>query len=88
MKRRRRYLSEGSTWQKNAVSWIDSDQARLEELKKGWYGRCVYFCDNDVVDHQSVNMELDDGAIVTLVMQGQSDIEGRTMQWDGTRATL
>ncbi len=84
----RRYLHEGSTWQRNAVTWIDSDDARLQELKDGWYGRCVYFCDNDVVDHQSVNMELDDGTIVSLVMQGQSDIEGRTMRWDGTKATL
>ncbi|MYI41291.1 MAG: hypothetical protein F4063_05025 [Chloroflexi bacterium] len=41
-----------------------------------------------MVDHQSVNMELDDGATVTLVMNGQSDIEGRTMRWDGTKATL
>jgi predicted dehydrogenase len=33
-------------------------------------------------------MELEDGTTVTLVMNGQSDEECRTMRWDGTKATL
>lgn len=36
------------------------------ELKEGRYGRCAYFCDNDVTDHQSVMMEMDDGAVVSM----------------------
>ncbi|MCY4145336.1 MAG: Gfo/Idh/MocA family oxidoreductase, partial [Chloroflexi bacterium] len=84
----KRYAQDGVDWPQNAVTWVPSKEARLQELKTGWYGRCVYFCDNDVVDHQSVNMEMDDGTTVTLVMNGQSDIEGRTMRWDGSKATL
>ncbi len=83
------YAKDGFAWPLNAVSWIPTKEARLEALRTGWYGRCVYHCDNDVVDNQTVNMELEDGATVTLVMNGQGDDEEcRTMRWDGTKATL
>lgn len=82
------YARAGHGWPLNAVSWVPTSEARLDALHTGWYGRCVYHCDNDVVDHQTVNMELDDGATVTLVMNGQGDEECRTMRWDGTEATL
>lgn len=84
----RRYARDGEGWPQNAVSYIPTGAARLEQLKTDWYGRCVYLCDNDVVDHQTVNMELEDGTTVTLVMNGQGDEESRTMRWDGTKATL
>lgn len=84
----RRYARDGEGWPLNAVSYVPTGAARLERLKTDWYGRCVYRCDNDVVDHQTVNMEMEDGATVTLVMNGQSDEECRTMRWDGAKATL
>ena len=82
------YARDDDGWPQNAVSYAPSREKRLEALKTGWYGRCVYHCDNDVVDHQTVNMEMEDGATVTLVMNGQGDEECRTMRWDGTKATL
>ena len=82
------YVRDGAGWPQNAVSYIPTKDARLEKLKTEWYGRCVYHCDNDVVDHQTVNMELEDGTTVTLVMNGQGDEECRTVRWDGTKATL
>jgi predicted dehydrogenase len=82
------YVKDTNGWPYNAVTIIPSAEARLEELKTGWYGRCVYKCDNDVVDHQVVNMELEDGTTVTLTMNGQGNQEGRTMRFDGTKATL
>jgi predicted dehydrogenase len=82
------YVSDVDGWPFNALSYETTKEARLEALKTGPYGRCVYFCDNDVVDHQTVNMELEDGTTVTLTMQGQGNEECRTMRYDGTQATL
>ena len=82
------YARDGDGWPHNYVSYVPNREVRLEQLKEDWYGRCVYLCDNDVVDHQTVNMELEDGTTVTLVMNGQGDEECRSMRYDGTKATL
>ncbi len=38
------------------------------ELHEGRYGRCVYHCDNDLVDNQSVMMRMCDGVIISLII--------------------
>ena len=39
-----------------------------EALKTSPYGRCVYRCDNDVVDHQIVSMEMESEVTVNFSM--------------------
>ena len=86
---RRIYLNMNNTgWPITVITDDLSYEGRLRALQEGPYGRCVYYCDNDVVDHQIVNMELESGTSVVLVMHGHSHEEARTMRYDGTRATL
>ena len=81
-------LEEPKVWPFTVLSPDVTRAGRRQALEEGPYGRCVYRCDNDVVDHQMVTMELESGTSVVLVMHGHSNEECRTMRYDGTRATL
>ena len=84
-----RNLTEYSGWPRSTITeQPQNDKAVLEALKTGPYGRCVYHCDNNVVDHQVVSMIFPSGITATLTMHGHSHQEGRTLRVDGSRATL
>lgn len=44
-------------WPVSVITEDVSEAGRLKALREGPYGRCVYHCDNDVVDHQVLAME-------------------------------
>lgn len=75
-------------WPVHVITDDLSPEGRLAALRSGPYGRCVYTAGSDVVDHQTVNMELASGATVTLTMHGHSNEEHRSMRYDGTRGTI
>jgi predicted dehydrogenase len=51
------------------------------------YGRCVFQCDNDVVDHQVVNLEYESGATVSFNMSAFNS-GGRKIRVMGTKGEL
>ncbi|MBP1993912.1 Gfo/Idh/MocA family protein [Paenibacillus eucommiae] len=59
-----------------------------EALQGGQFGRCVYRCDNNVVDHQVVNMEFDSGATASFTMSGFTHDCSRTIQIMGTHGEI
>lgn len=60
----------------------------LELLKTNRYGRCVYRCDNNVVDHQVCAMEFEGGVTVSFVLAGYNGVERRRTRIQMTEAEL
>lgn len=86
---RKIYLdSENNGWPIHTITSDLRMEARVEALAHGPYGRCVYRCDNDVVDNQTVSMRFRSGTTVTMTMHGHSHLESRSMRYEGSLATL
>jgi predicted dehydrogenase len=64
-----------------------TDEEVWEAISTGPYGRCVFACDNDVVDHQVVNMEFEGGVTVTFTMNAFNK-GGRDIRIFGTAGEL
>ena len=64
------------------------EKGRIRELREGPHGRCVFHCDNDVVDHQVVNIEYEGGILATLALNAFSVAWERTMNVNGSTGEL
>ncbi|WP_145036071.1 Gfo/Idh/MocA family protein [Paenibacillus sp. Y412MC10] len=82
------YLTEDTNWPTSAISDDMSYDARYQALLEGPYGRCVYHCDNDVVDHQVVNMEFANSVTVAFTMSAFTRDVSRTIKLMGTRGEI
>ena len=64
-----------------------TDEQVMEGLKTSQYGKCVYKCNNNVVDHQTVNMLFEDDITVTFSMNCFNK-GGRFMHIFGTKGEM
>jgi len=73
---------------RNVVSNDPSDEGVLAALQEGPYGRCVYHCDNNVVDHQVVNLEFANEVTVAFTMCAFTQEGGRSVKLMGTHGQI
>lgn len=64
-----------------------TDEDVINALKTTNYGKCVFKCDNDVVDHQVVNIEYEGGAVASFTMSAFNK-GGRTIRVMGTNGEI
>ncbi len=75
-------------WPTSTITDDLSEAGVLRALREGPYGRCVYRCDNDQMDHQETMIEFENGVTAVLRMHGLSAMEARTLRIDGSAGTL
>ena len=76
------YINDVITAGRNTLEAVE------DALRHGPYGRCVYACDNDVVDNQTVMMEFAGPVTVTFTMTAFTPTIHRTARIFGTRGFI
>ena len=80
--------SEKKGWPVSVITADLSPEGILRALKEGPFGRCVFHCDNNVVDHQVVTMEFENQVTVSFTMCGFTNEISRTLKIMGTRGEI
>ena len=83
------YLESESSWFRCAATKMvePTDEAVERALRTTDYGRCVFRCRNDVVDHQIVNLEFEDDVTVSFTMSA-FNLGGRVIRIMGTKGEI
>ena len=76
-------------WPYNVVTAEPVSEEKMREaIESGPYGRCVFHCDNNVVDHQTVQMLFENGITATFHMNAFNLHGGRRVAMFGTYGEL
>ncbi len=83
------YEDKGNNWFRTTSTHKvePTDEDVMEALRTTQYGKCVYKCDNNVVDHQVVNLLFEDDITVTFTMNAFNK-GGRFIHIMGTKGEL
>lgn len=74
----------GAAWPCGVLASEPTEEKIWQALRKGPYGRCVFHCDNNVVDHQTVNLEFANHIHATFTMSAFTQDCHRTIKVTGT----
>jgi predicted dehydrogenase len=82
------YLSHIPGWPTKNMVPEPTEENIMEIIRTTPYGKCVFKQDNDVVDHQVVNMLMEDGVIASFCVDGMHSRGTRTLRIGGTEGEL
>lgn len=82
------YDSGNRDWPVNVIMENPTREGVIEALKDGAYGRCVFGCDNNVVDHQVCNVLFEDGVTLNFTMSGFTNDMSRYLKVMGTKGEI
>lgn len=78
-------IRAGNTeWPNEVLAIHPTEEKIYQAIKTGPYGRCVYHCDNNVVDHQVLNLEMDDDTTMSFTMSAFTNDNSRFAKIMGT----
>ena len=78
----------GKGWPCGVLASEPTEEKIWDALRTGPYGRCVFHCDNDVVDHQTVNLEFAHNIHATFTMTAFTQDCHRTIKITGTMGEI
>ena len=82
------FNTHGHRWPVNVLTSDPSAESLKIALEDGPYGRCVYECDNDVVDHQVVNFWFEGEKSAVFTMTAFNQAGDRKTRIFGTRGEI
>ena len=75
-------------WPVNVLTLHPTVESVTQAIQNGPYGRCVYHCDNNVVDHQVVNLKMTDGSTISHTMCAFTATGSRYAKFMGTMGEI
>lgn len=85
---RKIYINDNSGWPVSVITEDLSFAGRYHALKEGPYGRCVYSCDNNVPDVQTVSMRFDGNLEINMALTAFSEKINRITRIYGTHGEI
>ncbi|MCL2833607.1 MAG: Gfo/Idh/MocA family oxidoreductase [Treponema sp.] len=82
------YLGTNTGWPVNVITTDLSMEGRMKALEEGPYGRCVFHCDNDVVDHQNAVFNFTNGVMANFTMSAFTMAIHRSIVLFGTAGEI
>jgi len=71
-----------------AITTDLSEEGKMRALREGPFGKCIFKCGNDVMDHQVSTYTFPGGITATLTLHGVSDLEGRELRVFGSKGAI